>query len=77
MEQEAKKEHGPGDFNEEGAWVKEDEDIDINSVQVIPPKEYWEPLDCTCDDRDQSDAKLSETTLAQTSGECPDCDCDD
>ena len=77
MEQDAKKEHGPGDFNEEKVWVKEDDDLDPNSQPMIPPRDYWEPRDCACNERDKNDAKLSETTLAQTSGDCPHCDCDD
>ena len=77
MEKEAKKEHGPGEFNEEGTYVKDFDDFDANTQALIPPLEYRMPQDCKCDDRDDDDALLSETTLAQTSGDCPHCDCDE
>ena len=77
MEQEAKKEHGPGEFNEEGTYVKDFDDFDPDSHRMIPSHDFWKPRDCACNDYDKRDSKLSETTLAQTSGDCPHCDCDD
>ena len=43
MEKEAKKKHGPGEFNEEGTYVKDFDDFDANTQALIPPLEYRMP----------------------------------